>query len=393
MMKKSNKKVLIFLVWYGMGGSTLYISQYVTYLVKNGYRVFVVCRKPDKGSFFLKQIGAIPIYVHFPFALNFTALDEFNNTVKKRIIDFIKLVIGFFLSLYLLLIYKPKIVIIGEFCEIPVLLSASLFRNKTICLFQTSISRTKWKRIILFHLLKSIDHLVGITPLHTTILPFKDKINIVPNILISTNNTSKSIEINNLTVKDSKVIFFMGGISRTKGTHYFVEIALELLKLRNDLCFIIAGNFHKRFKTKLCKGSDNNDFYYNEIIFTRIGDLLDKKFIFLGEIIGITEVLKMSDLLMSTNIYPHFSRPIVEAYANKIPVAANLDTYTKYMCHNKESILLIDNMRTVESARLINVLLNSKMHIEKQIFEGYNNYKKYYSQEVAENALAKLFLE
>jgi glycosyltransferase involved in cell wall biosynthesis len=374
-----------------MGGSTMYVSQYVSYLVSKKYEVYVVCRKKDKGSSYLKDIGAKLVYIYFPFTLNFTALDELNNSLKKRIIDIIKLIGGFFISLTLLLIYRPGNLIIGEFCEIPVILSSSLFRSRTICFFQTSISRSKIKRFILFKLLKNIDHLVGITDLHTLDVPFKDKVYTVPNSILKTGITSPNILANNLNPDSCRVILFMGGVCKTKGTKLFVEIALELLKLRTDLCFIIAGSFHKHFQTRFSIGESDSEYDYNKEVFNLVGDLIDIKFKFLGEINYINDLLKQSDLLISTNTYPHFSRPIVEAWANKIPVVANEDMFTKYMRHNRESILLIDKFNIEKSAKLIDDLLNNTMSKKKQIIEGYNNYKTFYSQEVANLALDKLF--
>jgi glycosyltransferase involved in cell wall biosynthesis len=393
MIQNFNKKVLIFPVWYGMGGSTMYVSQYVSYLVSNKYEVYVVCRKKDKGSSFLKDIGAKPVYIYFPFTLNFTALDELNNSLKKILIDIIKLFGGFFISLSLLLIYRPGNLIIGEFCEIPVLLSSSLFRNKTICFFQTTISSNKWKRFILFRLLKNINHLVGITDLHTFDVPYKDKICTVPNFYPNIGISSTNILVDKLNLNGDRVVLFMGGVSKIKGTRQFIEIALELIKLRKDLCFVIAGSFHKSFQTKYGIGENDSEYDYNKDIFDMIGDFIDIKFKFLGEINYTNNVLKHSALFISANTYPHFSRPIVEAWANKVPVVANEDLFTKYMCHDSDSILFIDFLHPDKSAIKINDLLNNTKNIEKQVSEGYCSYRTYYSQEVATLALDKLFKE
>jgi glycosyltransferase involved in cell wall biosynthesis len=387
------KKVLIFLVWYGMGGSTIYISQYVSYLVSNNYKVYIVCRKRDKGSNYLKDLGANPIYVHFPFALNFTALDEFNNSLKKHIIDIIKLFGGFFLSLSLLLIYRPNIVIIGEFNEIPVLLSSSLFRNKTICLFQTSISKKNWKRFILFKLLKKINHLVGITDLHAEEIPLKDKLLIIPNIYIDFDLRGANNIIENLEIGNNQIILFVGGISRIKGTIHFIKLALELLKLRNDISFIILGRYHKRFKTKYAIGIDDSDFTYNEEIFKIIGNYLDTKFKFLGEVDNVGQIMKQAALLINTNIYPHFSRPIVEAWANKVPVISHEDEFTRNMSHHNDSIKFIEVGKYEKNANVIKDLLNNKIEKDQLIRAGYYNYLNYYSLDSIKEKLHIIFNE
>jgi glycosyltransferase involved in cell wall biosynthesis len=386
-----NNKILIFPVWYGMGGSTMYVGQYVSYLVSNNHDVFVVCRKKDKGSNYLRNLGAKIIFVKFPFTMNFTAQDETNDSLRKRIIDVIKLFGGFFISLTIILIYRPGKIVIGEFCEIPVLLSASLFRKKTICFFQTSISKRKWKRIILFKLIKNVDQLVGITELHTMEIPYKEKILTVPNCYSFLKGNFPNSVLDQLSMGGEKLVLFMGGVCETKGTRHFIEIALELLKLRTDLCFIIAGSFHRSFKSKHAIGENNSEYNYNKIVFNLIGGLIDIKFKFLGEINYINDVLKRSDLFISTNTYPHFSRPIVEAWANKVPVVANEDLFIKHMCHNKESILLIDISQIDKAAKMINLLLNDKKKSENQIIAGYSNYESYYSKDVANIALDNLF--
>jgi glycosyltransferase involved in cell wall biosynthesis len=374
-----------------MGGSTIYISQYVSYLVSNNYKVYIVCRKRDKGSNYLKVLGANLIYVHFPFALNFTALDEFNNSLKKHIIDIIKLFGGFFLSLSLLLIHRPNIVIIGEFNEIPVLLSSSLFRNKTICLFQTSISKRKWKRFILFKLLKKINHLVGITDFHAEEIPYKDKLLIIPNIYIDIDLHGASNAIEDLEIGNNQVILFVGGINRIKGTIDFITLALELLKLRNDICFIILGRFHRRFRTKYAVGIDDSDLTYNEQIFKIIGNHLDTKFKFLGEVDNVVQIMKQADLLINTNIYPHFSRPIVEAWANKVPVISYEDLFTRNMSHYSDSIKFIEEGNYEKNANLINDLLNSKKEKDQLIRAGYDNYLNHYSLDSIKEKLHNIF--
>ena len=271
------------------------------------------------------------------------------------------------------------------------MLSAYLLRKKSICFFQTSISKAKWKRLVLFKLLKRVDQLVGITDLHTIDYPDKVKISTIPNCFSYKGLTSNINLIDQLNLSGNKVVLFMGGICETKGTKNFVEIALELLKLRSDLCFVIAGSYHKSFVTSLSIGENDAEFNYNKDVFDLIGSLIDTKFKFLGEINYVNDVLKQSDILISTNTYPHFSRPIVEAWANNIPVVSNEDVFTKHMCHNRESILLIDINQIEKSAQKINDFLNDQKKIVTHKIEGFNNYKAFYSQEVVNQALEKLF--
>jgi len=390
MKSNSNDRVLIFLVWYGLGGSTIYVGQYVSFLVKNKYKVYVVCRKKDKGSEYLKGLGAIPIYIHFPFALNFTALDKKNDSAKKRIIDVFKLFGGTILSFFLILFCRPDIVIIGEFCQIPVLLSNYLFNNKSICLFQTSISKIKWKRKVLFSLLKRVTHLVGITDIHTNMLPFRNKISTIPNTFVNLNISGIDLKINYIDSANRLLVLFIGGVSEIKGTKQFVEIAIELLKIRRDLSFVIVGNYHKSFKTKNSIGMTISEYNYNKEVFELTGEFLDDNILFLGEISYVNELLKHTSLLICNNTYSHFSRPIIEAWANKVPVVANKDEFSIYMDHGNDSILFISNNAAL-SAIMINNLLNSPELMIKIANAGLKNYDTMYSSQSVERKIRALF--
>ncbi len=391
MDRKTHKKILIFLPWYGLGGSTLYISQYVRYLSNNNYTVYAVCRKKDKGSEYLKSLGAKIINIHFPFTLNFSALDKYNNSIKKKIIDIVKLIGGFIISFFLILIYKPNIVLIGEFIQIPILFSSILQNKKTICLFQTSISNNRIKRKFLFKILKKIDYLVGITDIHIKDIPHVKQAVIIPNIYINEKGLNRNYSFNEMDCFDTKKIVFIGGINKIKGTLEFIKISLELLKLRNDLCFIIIGRFNKSFKTKYAQGNEESDYDYNLQIFELIGDLIDTKFKFLGEIDYVDQVINKCHFLISTNIYPHFSRPIIEAWANKVVVIAYEDIFTKYMEHNMNCIQFIEKDKIIDTTILINALIDNEEKLNNFIKIGFNNYLNHYSYNSIENKLKMLF--
>ena len=389
-MKSKNKRIIIFLPWYGYGGSTLYLGQYVSYLVKNGYTVFAVCRKKEAGSDYLSSLGAIIKISHFPFALNFTALDIYSDSIKKRLIDCIKLFFGFFIALNFIIKLKVNRVIIGEFCQIPVILASILTKKRTICIFQTSISNSKAKRKVLFFLLKKVQVIIGITKLHVKDLPFEHKTFEVPNIY-APNKSLNSMNIPFEGFGNKKLIVFVGGNSRIKGTIHFVNIALELLKIRNDLRIVIIGRFHRNFNFKYAQGLDDADYKYNRQVVDLIGKHIDNEIFYIGEINNVDCWLRDSELLINTSIYPHFSRPIVEAWASNTLVAAFEDNYTKYMCHNRESILFLTKDNDSISAKAIDNLLNDENTRITMIESGKKTYEEFYSQQVFSNIMEKIF--
>ena len=91
-----NRKILIFSPSWGFGGSTLYLSQFVTYLEKNNYQVNCICRKKDYGSEYLKKLGATIYYSHFPLSISFTAAKKHENfNVFRLFKNLIKFLFGF----------------------------------------------------------------------------------------------------------------------------------------------------------------------------------------------------------------------------------------------------------------------------------------------------------
>jgi len=375
-----------------MGGATLYISQYIKYFVTNKYKVIVICRKKDQGSDFLQSLGAKTVFVHFPFAINFSALDKYNDTFKKRVIDIFKFIVGGFFSFFLILSYNCKYIIAGEFIQIPVLISSILLKKEIICLVQTSISRNNLKRKILFKLLKHVRFIIGITELHTRELRFRENIFTVPNAVLKSNTVKTVANIKDLlNLRNETVFVFFGGISQIKGTIHFIKIAIELLKLEKDICFIILGQFHKNFKTRYAAGTNSSDLKLNEEIFNLIGNDIDSKFKFLGEINYVNDLLKLSCYLVSTNIYPHFSKPIIEAWSNMIPVIAYKDNFTQHMSCNSKSILFLEKGEYKKSALIIKQLIEDHSLQKELIQNGYSNYTSYYTLEASDQKLNAIF--
>ena len=137
------------------------------------------------------------------------------------------------------------------------------------------------------------------------------------NILRSTYNLDKS----------DKIILFLGGISKIKGTLEYIRAAKEIIKEKdNYYYFVLGGKINKKEKPEDIKSLIKNIIKkvlgmenYLDAVKKEINGFEDR-IIFEGIRNDIPKYISGSNLLVFPSTVPHFARPIIEASAMKIPV-------------------------------------------------------------------------
>jgi glycosyltransferase involved in cell wall biosynthesis len=365
----SNKNILIYFPSWGLGGSTIYLGQYVKVLVQKDFSVTCVFRKQDLGSQFLLKMGAKVIFSHFPISLRFTAHPNHTKfTITGGIKDVIKFLYGFFLAFYLQLKFKPTLIFIGEYtlfgCSIPSL----ILKQKTIFFIQSHITNVPYKKNIVEYFLNKALTVVAITEKH--LAPFRDAIfkhTVIHNIVYERKLNGPVSEQLLFQRQNKKVLIFLGGIDYNKGTDLLILIIAQLTMLRSDFIVWIIGPI-------------NNDKCYKQIFQDIKKNNLANTINILGEVDNINDYLHLSYALISCNSTPHFMRPVIEAWANKIPVVVADDIYGHYLVDHLINGCISE--KSIESwVKNINWLLEDEKRKNELGFEGYNKYKRLYCEE------------
>ena len=169
-----------------------------------------------------------------------------------------------------------------------------------------------------------------------------------------------------------KVVLFLGGISEIKGTKIFLD-AIDKISYSN-VKFIIAGPIKDYSKNKII-----SDYYtncielINSVKRTHSVDIL-------GNVNNVTELISVSDILVSCSTKTHFSRPIIEAWAQaKAIIASDILHNRELVTHDVNGILYSADDSNSLAKAIIELLEDDQLRLHL----GNNGLKtakdKYYS--------------
>ncbi|RZB29732.1 MAG: hypothetical protein SRB1_02012 [Desulfobacteraceae bacterium Eth-SRB1] len=386
------KKVLMFFPSWGLGGSTIYLGQYVKSLVESGYKVDCVFRKKDKGSEFLHKLGGNLLFSKYPLSLSLTSAKDHNIVSLIYILkNFFKIIYGIIFSSYIILKRKPDIVFFGEYTMLQCFLPAWITIKKSIFFMQFDSSKNYYKRKIVEFILNKSNHVIAITKLHLEPIRFKKtSYQVIHNIVYEKGIIETAHLIRNLKIRNNeKIITFVGGFNPHKGTHLFIEIANKLCQLREDVIFLLIGP-NNNISLESSHKSRSNISHYAKKVYNNIEkyNLVDRIRI-IGETNSVISYLSESHLLVSCNTVAHFMRPVIEAWTQKIPVIVSDDIYGHYLVEHKINGCIADP--TVESwVENINWILDDEERRQNLGYAGFKKYKAQFSEDNFNLDFAKL---
>jgi glycosyltransferase involved in cell wall biosynthesis len=192
------------------------------------------------------------------------------------------------------------------------------------------------------------------------------------------NFTKISRNLSNIESYYSKKVLYVGGSDEIKG---FYAVIKALNYLDEDIKVLFCGYYEMNEKSS--KGIKNKikkilPSYYNRKNAIEIMKS-NSKAIEIGLIDNIESYLHKVSCLISPFSLPHFSRPIIEAYACKKPVVASNVAGMTEIVDNYETGILVENGNSIELARAINYLCNNPK-ISQQFGEaGFNKFESNYS--------------
>jgi glycosyltransferase involved in cell wall biosynthesis len=159
----------------------------------------------------------------------------------------------------------------------------------------------------------------------------------------------------------AKSLLYVGGASKIKG----IEILIEAIPMINrDIQISMVGHFPKlQILSKLKKIAYKLLFPKAYELRTKLKTISEYENVnIIGSVSSITNILQESNLLVSPFTVPHFSRPVVEAFAYKKPVIVSNVLGMDEIVDDNINGLIIEKNNPKALAEAINYLCS---HLEK----------------------------
>jgi glycosyltransferase involved in cell wall biosynthesis len=175
---------------------------------------------------------------------------------------------------------------------------------------------------------------------------------------------------------EKKIILFVGGISREKGTDIIIAAFNRLAKVDKNCILIIAG--YNRSESTSFRRFFMPSFYYSHWINTNSKKISDR-IIFTGPTNKIPELMALSDVVVFPATIGHFARPVIEAACMAKPVIASALPPLDEIVIDKNTGFLVPPFDTQKWVRALHSLLNNKYLAHKMGENAYKESKKYQS--------------
>jgi glycosyltransferase involved in cell wall biosynthesis len=244
-----------------------------------------------------------------------------------------------------------------------------------------------WRRNLVRRIIdRNSDLIIPICGYDSDQLIPSDKIHVVYNFIdfaLFDAAISPRIVRDELKLPDTaKVVLFLGGANRIKGTSIFIEAAGRIAAKRESLHFLIAGEIPGRTFRNVLNGS----WGYARKCRQLIPSALQDRIRFIGVRKDIPQLLAAADLLCFPSTTPHFARPVIEASAMGKPViASDLGGPQELVLHKKTG-LLVPASDTGALTEAMEMLLNAPkladeygrkgMEFAREMFDSQKNTRK-----------------
>lgn len=369
------------------------MSYLVKEFIRNDYEVFILSKVGESEKKQLISIGAkiisyssspfksITLSLHISDKTKFLSKNWFKNVLKDILFFFN----GVVLSIQVVSKYKPDLVYINEYVTVHFAIFAKLKSIPVVVHIRSLFIDQKYnfRVILLKKALRNIpDFNFAITQLEAEQITnkhiIKAKTIVIPEFL--SNEDFVSLESSSqikkkYRVENSEIIItFLGGISYIKGSIDFIRSIKDLNLVQTK--FILAG---KIFDNK--KIPNVYSYYKNCIKYVNTPEI--NPFIELvGPVENVKELLTISDIVVSCSVETHFSRPVIEAWAQKKAVIATDIQHSKDLIENGIDGILIPVNDHISLAKVLNYLIMDKNLRIKLGQNGFLKAKQIFSAEI-----------
>ncbi|MCL5986690.1 MAG: glycosyltransferase family 4 protein [Actinobacteria bacterium] len=345
-------KVLYFHHEGGIGGAPQSLRFLIEGLPRNKFDPIVVCLKDGPVVDLFRESGARVITGRGIHDYSHTYLDWYGISSPVRFItkflNFFSTVVG---AKKIIADEDPDIVHLNSSTLSAFAIAAKASGKKVIWHIREPIARGYFgvrRAILRWMINRYSDQVIAICNDNARRLKSSSKVNVIYNYVdfdFFDRNLNGKVYGDELGIpEDGKVVLMLGGTSKPKGTLVFLEVAKEILKVRRDYYFILAGNFPdfsrlsglKRFANKLPWVNR-----YNKNVVKIASTLPNTNFILSGSVSDVPLLIAASDVVVFPSTVPHFPRPLIEAGAMAKPtIASNLPGPDEVIIDGESGLLI-----------------------------------------------------
>ncbi len=404
-MKRNNKKILAFFSSpCGLNGAAHNFLFVVNTLKANNYDVYCVVAKKDVVYERLLELGARCIYFPIPLGMNTTTILESSDfpiiyRIKQNLKDIIRFFSGSFIYIWEAIKVRPNYIYLMDITFPQIIIANVFFKKNIISEVQGQLINGKigLRKKILIWLFRRSEKMFGITEKH--IHPFKDskqdnKYQVIYNSYeINKENeaNSNNCSVNKIIDDGRKTIIYLGGMNPNKGSLFLIKV-IESLKENKNIKWLILGSYNHNYKNKFSAGDSKDYFYETKVWFNFIEqNNLNERVFMLGSRSSIGYFLSQSDILLVPHKFPHFSRPIIEAFALKTPVIATRDKFNSELIEDGVNGFLSDYDNLEEWKQKINSVIDNKKLRETFVKKSYEIYEEKFHPNKISKQIVELF--
>lgn len=362
-------------------GSSISMIYLMKEFIKNNFEVYSISNRKKELNNRLTSLGVnvicnkvrLMINTHFSNNKKFYSLSGFLSILNaiKRVFY----TLGY--SFYILKKIKPDYVYINEHVVFHFAFVSKLLKIPSVIHIRSQILKGVFgirRSLVMRAILKYNEYIFAITELEAKQFSNylkkneRDKIKVIPEFLDDDNflnnyNKKELLKKYALSGINNTIILFVGGFSKIKGTLEFIKGICALSKINNNFFVIITGDINEKK-------------YYNNCVDFIKQNNLEKHFKIIDYCSNINELINVSDILVSFNTCSHFSRPVIEAWAQKKAVLVSDTEHTReYVKDNFNGLLFKSNNEFTEK---VNILTDNEKLSELLGLNGYNDALKTY---------------
>lgn len=397
------KILVIFSSPCGLNGAALNLGTSIRALVAHGHEVVVLCLRPDAASRHFAEGGARLLFFDLPLGMNTTLLLESSapslfRVVVQNLKDVIRAFVGFPLTLQLIGRERPDALFLMDVTFPQCALAGFIRRLPVVCEVQEQLIRGRFglRRRALVALYRRCARMFGITAEHLRPLlalgQDKNWAVTIPNTISIPAGWSPGDSDVLKGAEGRELLLYAGGVNANKGHDFLLQVLARLVQRRPQVLLIFAGGFGEGYESPYARGTVRGQGRETARLFTFIEQHHLRDHVRLvGMRPDILDVMAACHGVLVPHRTPHFSRPIIEAFALKVPVLASRDAFNAALIQDDATGLLADYGNHEEWVLQAERLL-SDAALRARVTEGGNRvYRERFDPNVVERAIVELF--
>ena len=366
-------------------GSTVSMKYLIKGFYEVGWEILILSPKDESTLKFFQEfnVTSIKLEKHFNLEMHFLNIMPLFSLrgMKANIYILIYFIKGFIYAVRNLSKIKPDLVYINEYVLSQFSAASKILNIPVVTHIRSPFLKGSFGlRRYLFSklLLKCNSYIFAITEQEATQICKKNNKNIAKVKVIY-----EFLDENDFAIKDDIyilkekfsipqeiiVLLMLGGVEEIKGTYESIQAFSKIVESNDKIHLIIAGPI------------TNNSEYYKSCLDVITAKDLKSKVDIIGFKTKVHDLISCADIVLSCSIKSHFSRPIIEAWAQRKPIISSDIIHSREVVDDKKNGLLYQYNHPEELAEKV-IYLISQPETRKILGEnGYCKAKSLYQME------------